>query len=67
MKNFQTEVPGTQIWFPYAAGPGATITSIAPTVPPAGEIRMDSGFVGLDIGDQAKITLDPPPRKCNSC
>ncbi|RVG20630.1 hypothetical protein [Sinorhizobium meliloti] len=59
-KNFQTERPGTHLAFPYLAGQGATIVSAQPVTASTGSIRVDNGFVGLDVGDRAILAFDPP-------
>jgi hypothetical protein len=57
IKNLQNEVPGTKLVFPYTAGLVASIVSVQPTW--AGQISLHNGFVGLYVGDRAKISFDP--------
>ncbi|NZD53598.1 hypothetical protein [Rhizobium leguminosarum] len=59
-KNFQIEVLGASLAFPYQAGQGATIVSVQPAMSPVGTIRDAGGFVGLDIGDRATVSFEPP-------
>lgn len=58
-KDFQSEDLGARLSFPYLAGPGATIVSVQPSNA-WGDVRSDSGFVGLDVGVGATIEFDPP-------